>query len=60
MARYLKMDVAGLSLIANQAAGLTETGLSHSEVLALAETSRSQARVVVDRLISIWKMTDPH
>ncbi|MCK4536311.1 MAG: purine-nucleoside phosphorylase [Desulfuromonadales bacterium] len=57
MARYLKMDVAGLSLVANQAAGLAETNLSHADVLAQAELSRAQVHVLIEQLILVWKMT---
>ena len=43
MARYCKMEVAGLSCITNAAAGLTATKLSHGEVLKAGKASGEKA-----------------
>jgi purine-nucleoside phosphorylase len=59
MARYLEMEVVGLALIANPAAGLTSTALDHLDVLAMAESSRTRVRMLVDQLISILEMDSP-
>ena len=59
MARYLRMEVVGLALISNPAAGLGATALDHLDVLATAESSRTQARKLLDRLLSIWEMHIP-
>jgi len=54
MGRYLGLEVAGLSLIANAAAGLTSTPLSHEEVLASGQKGASQLALLVRRLIALW------
>ena len=59
MARYLRMEVVGLALITNPAAGLAATPLDHLDVLATAESSRTRARKLLDRLLSIWEMHIP-
>lgn len=59
MARCLRMEVVGLALIANPAAGLAAAPLDHLDVLAVAESSRIQARQLVDRLVSVWGMHMP-
>ncbi|MBE0599121.1 MAG: purine-nucleoside phosphorylase [Desulfuromonadales bacterium] len=55
MGRFLGMQVAGLSLIANAAAGLTPRLLTHQEVLDTGERSVQQLNALVDGLISIWQ-----
>jgi purine-nucleoside phosphorylase len=54
MAHYLGMEVAGLSLITNAAAGLTPAPLSHADVLASGQRSASQLTRLVRRLIARW------
>lgn len=59
MARFLQMEVAGLALITNHAAGLAAGRLDHCDVLARGEASRHQARQLVDQLVSLWKTSLP-
>jgi len=49
MARYLDFTIFGLSLIANRAAGLSETPLTHDEVLAIGDAA-------VPRLVLLLKV----
>lgn len=57
MGRYLGLEVAGLSLIANAAAGLAAAPLSHEEVLASSQRGASQLALLVRRLIALWLPT---
>jgi len=57
MGRYLGLEVAGLSLIANAAAGLASAPLSHAEVLASGQKGASQLALLVRRLIALWLST---
>ena len=54
MAVYLGMEVAGLSFIANRAAGLAGKPLCHDEVLASAEASRDGAAWLFNTLLHLW------
>lgn len=54
MGRYLGLEVAGLSLIANAAAGLAPALLSHEDVLASGRQAASQLALLVRRLIALW------
>ncbi len=54
MARYLGMDIAGLSLITNPAAGIAPSGLSHDEVLAAGKDSAETFTFLARELIQIW------
>jgi purine-nucleoside phosphorylase len=54
MGRYLGLEVAGLSLIANAAAGLAGDPLSHEDVLASGRRGASQLALLVRRLIANW------
>ena len=54
MARYLGMDVAGVSLIANPAAGLGSTPLRHEEVLAAADLAAANFAVLLGEAVRIW------
>ncbi len=54
MAKYLGMEVVGLSFLANAAAGLSETVLSHSDVLNAGETGVEQFLALFPDLIDIW------
>jgi purine-nucleoside phosphorylase len=54
MAHYLGLEVVGLSLISNAAAGLTSSPLSHEDVLASGQRSASQLARLVRRLIALW------
>ncbi len=56
MAGYFKMAVAGLALIANSAAGLTTTALNHLDVLDRAAAASEQAGLLIDNLVSAWKV----
>lgn len=59
MARFLRMEVAGLALITNHAAGLAAGRLDHRDVLARGDSSRCQARQLVDQIVSLWKTNLP-
>lgn len=54
MAAYLGLEIAGLSLVTNQAAGVSRTRLSHDEVLACAKGSQTRAEGLFSFLSSIW------
>jgi purine-nucleoside phosphorylase len=57
MGRYLGLEVAGLSFIANAAAGLASASLSHEEVLANSQKGASRLALLVRRLIALWLST---
>ncbi|MCD6525723.1 MAG: purine-nucleoside phosphorylase [Desulfuromonas sp.] len=54
MARYLGLDVAGLSLITNYAAGRSPQALSHAEVLECAAQARQPFQLLIDKLLRLW------
>lgn len=53
-AAHCGMGVAGLSLIANRAAGLAHQPLSHSEVLAIGRDSASNFTALCRTLLTEW------
>lgn len=55
MARYLGMEVAGLSLVANAAAGLHGSCLSHQEVLESGRRGAKRLNSLVGGLIPLWR-----
>ena len=55
MARYLGLEVAGISLIANPAAGLVGRPLDHQEVLATGAARADLAVRLFLRLIGQWR-----
>ena len=57
MGKYLGMEIAGLCLIANRAAGLA-AALSHDEVLEIAQQSASSFVQSVRRLATSWQGSD--
>lgn len=57
MGHYLGLEVAGLSLIANAAAGLSSAPLSHEEVLASGQRGASRMALLVRRLTALWLST---
>lgn len=54
MARYLKMEVVGLSFTANRAAGLGTQGLCHKEVLAAGRLAAADLAGIVKPLCRLW------
>ena len=54
MAKYLGLEVAGLSFLANSAAGLSDTILDHSEVLEAGKTGVDQLSELISDLVEIW------
>jgi purine-nucleoside phosphorylase len=54
MAKYLGMEVAGLSFLANAAAGLSDTVLDHAEVLKAGQTGVEQFSSLFPDLIDLW------
>jgi purine-nucleoside phosphorylase len=62
MGKYLGMEVAGLSFIANVAAGLSDVPLSHDEVLAAGRQGEKDFGMLVRQLIARWFAgpTPPH
>lgn len=54
MARYLGLEVAGLSLVANRAAGQSEQPLCHDDVLGQAHMSQSNASSLFKTLAAAW------
>jgi purine-nucleoside phosphorylase len=58
MGKYLGMEVAGLSLVANAAAGISASPLSHEEVLAAGRRGETQLWSLICRLISLWPLRE--
>ena len=54
MAKYLGLEVAGLSFLANAAAGLNKTPLNHGEVLKSGQTGVEQFTVLFNELLNLW------
>jgi purine-nucleoside phosphorylase len=54
-ARQLGMEIIGLSLVTNYAAGIGQARLDHSEVLAIAEMARFHMRDVLDKVVTALK-----
>ncbi|MGE4544902.1 MAG: purine-nucleoside phosphorylase [Pedobacter sp.] len=54
MARYLQMEVVGLSFTTNRAAGLGTQGLSHEEVLATGILGAADLSFLVKQLCRLW------
>lgn len=54
MAKYLGLEVAGLSFIANAAAGLNKTPLDHTEVLKAGQSGVEQFSVLFGALLDLW------
>ena len=55
MGKYLGMEVVGLSLIANLAAGLAAQTLSHDEVLQIGIRATETLGELVRRLLRLWQ-----
>jgi len=53
VARALRMEVAGVSLITNEAAGLSGAALSHEEVVATAAGAAEKLEEVVMRFVAL-------
>jgi len=54
MAKYLGLEVAGLSFLANAAAGMGEIPLDHSDVLKAGQTGVEQLLSFLPGLLDIW------
>jgi len=57
MGRYLGMEVIGLSLIANLAAGLSPGPLSHDEVLRAGSDGAGRLLDLGHRVMSLWQQS---
>ncbi|APG26495.1 hypothetical protein A7E78_00600 [Syntrophotalea acetylenivorans] len=55
MGKYLEMRVAGLSYVANRAAGLGSSPLSHQEVLAVGRGGAAPLAELIQKLILLWQ-----
>lgn len=55
MGKYLGMRVAGLSYVANRAAGLSSSPLSHQEVLAVGRDGAASLAELIRQLILLWQ-----
>ena len=53
-ARYLGMELLGISCITNMATGISKVKHSHEEVLATAEKSGVAFRSLVENILSAW------
>jgi len=60
MGRYLGLEVVGLSLVTNAAAGLAPSRLSHEDVLASGRQRAEQLAVLVRHLLGLWMSATPH
>lgn len=56
MARYLRMDVAGISFLSNSAAGCGQTQLDHNDVLLAGSCGAEQLRLLLPVLIRGWQL----
>ena len=54
MAKYLGLEVVGLSFLANAAAGLSESALNHSEVIKAGRTGVEQFSGLFPDLVDLW------
>jgi purine-nucleoside phosphorylase len=54
MAAWCNMEVAGLSLVTNLAAGVTGSPLSHTEVLQTGNKSKNNFIFLVESLLNLW------
>lgn len=54
MAKFLDMEVVGLSFITNRAAGLGEEGLCHEEVLRAGRHAAKNLSVLIATLCRLW------
>lgn len=52
--KYLDMEIAGLSLISNQAAGLSAAPLDHADVLAVGRSGAARMSRLVRHLAASW------
>jgi purine-nucleoside phosphorylase len=59
MACYLKMDVVGLSFIANAAAGVNASPLNHQHVLSEARGGASRLAMLLPILVPLWEKITP-
>lgn len=55
MAKYLSMEVVGLSFVSNVAAGLSLSPLHHDDVLNAGRCAESQFCLLVRHLIRLWQ-----
>jgi purine-nucleoside phosphorylase len=55
MARYLNMDVAGLSFLSNSAAGCSSDRLDHVDVLASGSLGANQLSKLLPVLVESWQ-----
>lgn len=55
VARHQGLEVAGLSVITNAAAGMTGNALSHAEVTQTAERVRGQLCDVLQEMVATWR-----
>ncbi len=60
MGKYLGMEIAGLSLIANVAAGLGPTPLHHDDVLNAARNNSDSMIALIRHLLCRWSPTAPN
>lgn len=60
MACYLKMEVVGLSFLANSAAGVNSSSLNHADVLSVAKTGATRLSVLLNQLVPLWQKRKPH
>ena len=54
VAKHCGMNVLGLSLITNKAAGLSNEKLSHSEVVAIAKVAESKLITLAKEIVKDW------
>ena len=54
VARHAGLEVAGLSVITNKAAGLGQTSLSHDEVTDIAQRVRPQLCQLLEEMVVRW------
>jgi len=59
MARYLGLEIAGLSLVANRAAGQSQKPLCHEDVLGQAHLSRKHASFLFEAIAAAWLSSPP-
>ena len=56
MARYYHMNILGMSVITNKAAGLSKFGLSHEEVLESGKNARIKVSGIIEFIMDQWSI----
>jgi purine-nucleoside phosphorylase len=59
MACYLDLEVVGLALVANPAAGLSDEAISHEDVLACGSSASYNSQLLFSKIVELWQADNP-